>query len=118
MTPACHLQANLARIRDRNSATPSVIRQRKLLQLSTKKEKYENNSYSDPISPRAGRGLCSPNSGGGFVIGVPRTTRRAPCDKGLLGETGEAGSFCTITSSNLPEIVAGSKVFYFQSPIG
>ena len=33
-------------------------------------------------------------------------------------KTGEAGSFCTVTSSNLPEIVAGSKVFYFQSPIG
>src|SRR5438552_17857766 len=112
MTPACHLQANLARIRDRYSATPCVIRQRKLLQLSTKKEKYENNSYSDPISPRAGRGLCSPNSGGGFVIGVPRTTRRADCS----AKTGEAGSFCTITSSNLPEIVAGSHVFYFQSP--
>jgi hypothetical protein len=32
-----------------------------------------------------------------------------------LGYTGEAGSFCTITSSNLPAIAAGSKVFYFQS---
>src|SRR5438045_9538631 len=86
MTPACHLQANLARIRDRNSATPCVIRQRKLLQLSTKKEKYENNSYSDPISPRAGRGLCSPNSGAGSVIGVHTTPRSPASDKGLLRE--------------------------------
>jgi hypothetical protein len=28
--------------------------------------------------------------------------------------TGAAGSFCTITSSNLPEIKVGSKVFYDQ----
>jgi hypothetical protein len=32
-------------------------------------------------------------------------------------KTGDPGSFCTITSSNLEEIVLGSKVFYFQSPI-
>jgi hypothetical protein len=29
--------------------------------------------------------------------------------------TGAAGSFCTITSSNLPEIKVGSKVIYDQS---
>jgi hypothetical protein len=29
--------------------------------------------------------------------------------------TGAAGSFCTITSSNLPEIVAGAHVFYDQA---
>jgi hypothetical protein len=28
--------------------------------------------------------------------------------------TGKAGSFCTVTASSLPEIVVGSKVFYFQ----
>jgi hypothetical protein len=28
--------------------------------------------------------------------------------------TGTAGSFCTISASNLPEITVGSKVFYFQ----
>jgi hypothetical protein len=32
-------------------------------------------------------------------------------------KTAEPGSFCTVTSSNVPEIVVGSKVFYFQSPI-
>ena len=32
--------------------------------------------------------------------------------------TGEAGSFCTVISSNLPEIAVGSKVFYFQPLIG
>jgi hypothetical protein len=31
--------------------------------------------------------------------------------------TGLPGGFAIITSSNLPEIVVGSKVFYFQSPI-
>lgn len=34
--------------------------------------------------------------------------------KDCLGYTGEAGSFCTITSSNLPAVSVGSKVFYFQ----
>src|SRR5438552_18004285 len=38
--------------------------------------------------------------------------------KDCSAKTGGAGSFCTITSSNLREIVAVSKVFYFQSPIG
>jgi hypothetical protein len=37
--------------------------------------------------------------------------------KDCSAKTGEPGSFCTITSSNLEEIVVGSKVFYFQSPI-
>jgi hypothetical protein len=37
--------------------------------------------------------------------------------KDCLGYTGAAGSFCTITSSNLPAIVIGSKVFYFQAPV-
>jgi hypothetical protein len=34
--------------------------------------------------------------------------------KDCSGYTGEAGSFCTITSSSLPAIAVGSKVFYFQ----
>jgi len=37
--------------------------------------------------------------------------------KDCTGKTGDPGSFCIVTSSNLPEIVVGSKVFYFQSPI-
>jgi hypothetical protein len=37
--------------------------------------------------------------------------------KDCSGKTGDPGSFCVVTSSNLPEIVVGSKVFYFQSPI-
>jgi hypothetical protein len=32
-------------------------------------------------------------------------------------KTADPGSFCVVTSSDLPEIVVGSKVFYFQSPI-
>ena len=37
--------------------------------------------------------------------------------KDCSGKTGDPGSFCVITSSTLPEILVGSKVFYFQSPI-
>jgi hypothetical protein len=35
--------------------------------------------------------------------------------KNCLGYTGQAGSFCTISSSNLRAIPVGSKVFYFQA---
>ncbi|HEY8171859.1 MAG TPA: hypothetical protein VIH21_02130, partial [Dehalococcoidia bacterium] len=35
--------------------------------------------------------------------------------KECLQYTGQAGSFCTITSSNVPEIKVGSKVFYGQA---
>ena len=38
--------------------------------------------------------------------------------KDCTAKTGDPGSFCIVTSSDLPEIVVGSKVFYFQSPIG
>ena len=31
--------------------------------------------------------------------------------------TGAAGSFCTFTSSNIPEITAGSKVYYTQAAV-
>lgn len=41
--------------------------------------------------------------------------RKLHVTKDCLGYTGEAGSFCTITSSNLPAIAVGSKVFYFQA---
>jgi hypothetical protein len=37
--------------------------------------------------------------------------------KDCSGKTADPGSFCVVTSANLPEIVVGSKVFYFQSPI-
>jgi hypothetical protein len=37
--------------------------------------------------------------------------------KDCSGKTADPGSFCVVTSSNIPEIVVGSKVFYFQSPI-
>ena len=38
--------------------------------------------------------------------------------KDCTGKTGDPGSFCVVTSSDLAEIAVGSKVFYFQSPIG
>ena len=31
--------------------------------------------------------------------------------------TGAAGSFCTFTSSNIPEVMAGSKVYYPQAAV-
>lgn len=37
--------------------------------------------------------------------------------KDCSGKTGDPGSFCVVTSADLPEIAIGSKVFYFQSPI-
>jgi hypothetical protein len=41
--------------------------------------------------------------------------KRLHVTKNCLGYTGQAGSFCTISTSNLPAIPVGSKVFYFQS---
>jgi hypothetical protein len=38
--------------------------------------------------------------------------------KNCSAYTNDAGSFCTITSSNLPEIEVGSKVLYTQSAVG
>src|SRR5688500_5888114 len=35
--------------------------------------------------------------------------------KDCTGRSGEPGSFCTLTSSNIPVIKAGSKVFYTQA---
>jgi len=62
----------------------------------------------------------------GFMVLTPGATAASASDarrgkvhviKDCTAKTGDPGSFCTITSSNLPEIVVGSKVFYFQSPI-
>jgi hypothetical protein len=38
--------------------------------------------------------------------------------KNCSAYTNDAGSFCTITSSNLPEIEVGSKVLYTQGLVG
>jgi hypothetical protein len=46
-----------------------------------------------------------------------RPHRNLHITKDCSNYTGEAGSFCTITASNLPAIAVGSKVYYFQSPI-
>ena len=54
---------------------------------------------------------------GGFGIGVreKREKQAASCNEGLLTYTGQAGSFCVITASNLPESKVGSKVLYDQA---
>ena len=36
--------------------------------------------------------------------------------KNCLGYQGEIGDFCTVTSSNLPAIGSGAKIFYMQAP--
>src|ERR1700722_6786975 len=38
--------------------------------------------------------------------------------KNCSAETNDAGSFCTITSSTLPEIAVGSRVYYTQGLVG
>jgi hypothetical protein len=43
--------------------------------------------------------------------------KRLHLTKNCLGYTGQTGSSCTISSSNLRAIPVGSKVFYFQSLI-
>jgi hypothetical protein len=44
-----------------------------------------------------------------------RRNRRLHATKECSQYTGAAGSFCTITSSNLPEVKVGSKVVYDQA---
>jgi hypothetical protein len=53
------------------------------------------------------------------LIGTPasassRPDRRLHIKKDCSGYTGAAGSFCTITASNVRAIAVGSKVYYFQ----
>ena len=38
-------------------------------------------------------------------------------EKNCSTYTGAAGSFCTFTSSNIPEVTAGSKVYYTQAAV-
>ena len=58
---------------------------------------------------------------GAFAIASQARTTQSSSRHGALHATkecsqynGQAGSFCTITGSNLPEIGAGSKVFYLE----
>ena len=52
------------------------------------------------------------------VWATPARRGKLHVTKDCSAYTGEAGSFCTINTSNLPEIAVGSKVFYFQGIIG
>ena len=45
-------------------------------------------------------------------VSASSAKRRSPCDEGVLGVHGPAGSFCTITSSNVDAIEVGSRVIY------
>jgi hypothetical protein len=51
------------------------------------------------------------------VTPVSASARKGPLQitKNCVEWTGTAGSFCTITSSNIAEITAGTKVFYDQA---
>lgn len=53
---------------------------------------------------------------GAFAAASPASDRSGflSVDKECSGYTGEPGSFCTFTSSNLKGAPAGSKVFYLQ----
>jgi hypothetical protein len=63
-----------------------------------------------PVSPvRTGVASVSASSGRNRELHV---TKECSQDSRL------PGGFCTITSSNLPEIEVGSKVLYAQAPVG
>jgi hypothetical protein len=60
-----------------------------------------------------------------LVVTIPKVVKANESDErsGMLHVTkecsnydGNAGTYCTITSSNIPEITAGSQVFYTQAP--
>ena len=48
--------------------------------------------------------------------GVPRATKAFQATKDCSGFTGLVGAYCTIRSSNVKAIKAGSKIVYFQAP--
>lgn len=59
---------------------------------------------------------------GAFAVGSQARTAHHPPRHGALNATkecseyfGQAGEFCTITSSNLEAIPAGSRVFYLEA---
>jgi hypothetical protein len=58
--------------------------------------------------------LLSPNWGTYSVSAVSGRNGDLHVTKECSAYTGAAGSFCTITSSNIAEIKVGSKVFYDQ----
>jgi hypothetical protein len=51
------------------------------------------------------------------ISASPEQVKELHVTKECSKDTGEPGSFCTITSSNLPRIKVGSRVYYYQSPI-
>ena len=58
---------------------------------------------------------CPPEHWGGFGIGVSEK-RETPGHEGVLAvQPHRAGSFCTITSSNLSRILVGSTIVYDQA---
>jgi hypothetical protein len=52
------------------------------------------------------------------VVRADERTGELHVTKNCSASTFDAGTFCTITSSNLPEIQAGSRVFYTQAVVG
>ena len=47
---------------------------------------------------------------------APRATKAFHATKDCSGFTGLVGAYCTIRSSNVKALKAGSKIFYFQRP--
>jgi hypothetical protein len=63
----------------------------------------------------AGFATLALSAGVASVSASSRRNRDLHVTKECSAYTGAAGSFCTITSSNIPEIRVGSKVFYDQA---
>ena len=51
------------------------------------------------------------------ISASPEQVKELHVTKECSEDTGEPGAFCTITSSNLPRIKVGSRVYYDQAPI-
>src|SRR5476651_2263683 len=62
----------------------------------------------------AGLATLSLSTGVASVSATSERNRKLRITKECPAYTGAAGSFCTITSSNVPEIKVGSRVLYDQ----
>ena len=52
------------------------------------------------------------------VVKADERTGELHVTKNCSAYTNDAGTFCTITASNIPEIQVGSRVFYTQAVVG
>ena len=81
------------------------------------KEIYEFYSYSDLVHAPLVAGSIAMTLAVAAASTSSRRHGKLHVTKDCSEYTGQAGSFCTITSSNVPAIAVGAKVFYFQALI-